>query len=265
MLKLTPFMKLPTVIALVFCLTSCVAQSGTQNNSAEDNKLVGLTGADMTKVLRSDDLAYGDGNMLSICNHVWGYSNGTTRSAIFDPGGKKKVPLSDRKQSLRNADALLKGGQDAFVEFSYYRKGIAEELLSPGSHDKYYDLLVSTCEKYLKVQNNLESQYIPALLIQGGCWNNYSDISAELQEKVSGKWEYLDFISSLSKTSYCTDKDYPYGADFEVVRWLSDKDKRTFRIVWSSWNFSSGKAKEYSCASSAEKYDVDLYLGWSCK
>lgn len=249
---------------LTLALSSCAPQEESKPSSTADTTLVGLTGADMSLVLRSDDLAYGDKDMLGICNGVWGYSLGATRSAVFNPKGKKQVEIADRKQSLRNADSLLKSGQDTYVEFSYYRKGIAEELLSPGSHDKYYDLLVSTCDKYLQVQDILETQYVPALSIQGGCWNNYADISAELQEKVSGKWVYSDSVYSLSKTSYCTDTGYPYGADFKVVRWLSDKESRNFRIVWSSWNFSSGKEKEYSCASTATRSDTNLYLISTC-
>lgn len=255
---------LAIALTLVVGLTGCSTQGSATDDSSDSATLIGLSGADMTSALRSSDLQYGDIQMLSVCNALWGYTEGSTRSANFDPEGKTAVEVDERKLSLRSADSLLKQSQDQYAEFSYYRKGIAEELLNPGSDNEYYVMLVKLCKKYLKVQDTLEGQYLPSLAVHGGCWNNGNDISAELQEKVAGKWVYVDEIYTLDRTSYCSDADYPWGADYSVMRWLSDPATRSFRIVWSSSNFSSGKSTEYSCVVESGYYETEINLSGSC-
>lgn len=252
------------LLILSLGLTACVSQDESQNGAVDGTKLVGLSGADMSGVLRSDDLQYSDTQMIAVCNGVWGYVYGATRSSIFDPDAKTFLSADERKQSLRNADYQLKQSLDSYAEFTYYRQGIAEELLNPGSKNKYYELLFNSCVKYLKVQKILEAQYVPALEASGGCWNIKGDISAELQEKISGDWEYLDEIYSLSQITTCTDPEYPWGADFTVSRWLSDPENRTFRIVWRSSNFSSGKYVDYSCPVTSGRDDESISLTWTC-
>lgn len=114
-------------------------------------------------------------------------------------------------------------------------------------------------------------EYVKPLEIEAGCWN-IPGITAELQENLSGNWTRQRIVKSLTKTSYCSDVDYPWGIDFKLTRGFAavkdvDPFEQEHRIVWTDTegqSFSNGKYTEYSCEETTTSLDDNLTLSWTC-
>ena len=114
-------------------------------------------------------------------------------------------------------------------------------------------------------------EYVMPLEIQAGCWDGPS-VTAELQENLSGNWTRQRIVKSLTKTSVCTDVEYPWGVDFKLTRGFAavtdvDPFDQEHRIVWTETDggsFSDGTYKKYSCEVTTTGLDDSLTLGTSC-
>ena len=140
----------------------------------------------------------------------------------------------------------------------YKRQGTVSELLRPKSEDEDYRSLVDVCSVYMGVMSNLKQFYSPPVDIHAGCYNT-KDVTAVLWELMDEEWQKISTKPQLSKTVYCSDPDYPWGANFRFETTSGDYETRTFRISWSDneGSFSNGEYTMYSDEATYEP-DVDV-------
>lgn len=232
-------MAISLATTLILVGSACSSQGNSNENSQKP--ALGVNGADLATILVQSDLGYDDQMMLANCRTLWGYQYSEIRSAVFNPDDIKVVAPSDRKQHLRNFLKELENKQKEYEEFSFYISGVREELYKPGSKNANFLAVTHLCDSYRKAQKAIEIDYLTPLTINGGCWSN-KYANAELQEKIAGSWEYVDYLGELASIPLCTERGFGFGATFSVSRSTLDADPRNFRIVWkpNSGKFADG-------------------------
>ena len=245
--------------ALTLSLTAC---SGVPSLIPEEPvSMIGLTGADLTDVVKFDDMNVDDQLMFWSCRQLHAYQ---TDESVDDSGEVSALNPGEGKDFLRGMGLdqlnMLVGD---YPEVQIYIDGVTQELADSESNDKGFESFVKACKTYEAVQTNIQDNYAPPITVNAGCYNT-PDVKATFQEKIGETWDTSGIQPKLKKIDYCG-SDYPYGANFIVSRSVLDPD-RTFRVVYKSTNgnFSNGKRSMTSeeVILSVDAESLDLGSGW---
>lgn len=245
--------------ALAISLSGC---SGVPNIIPEEPvSMIGLTGTDLTDVVKFDDMNVDDQLMFWSCRQLHAF---LTDESVEDSGEVSTLNPGEGKSFMRGMGLdqlnMLVGD---YPEVEIYIDGVTQELADEDSNDKGFDSFVKVCKTYEEVQKNIAANYAPPVIVNAGCYNT-PDVKATFQEKIGDSWNTSGIEGSLKKIDYC-ESDYPYGANFVVSRSVLDSE-RTFRVKYESTNgaWSDGRTKvtteDYYLYPESESLDIGS--GW---
>lgn len=213
--------------------------------------MIGISGEDLTAVTYASELAEDDQKMLSVCQPLRGYTEGT----ITNWGSENQtLGKSEQKQALRDVADDLQDAKEEFPEFNIFYDGVVGELAAPSSNPEGFKQLKSVCETYDAVMDSLKKNYADPVIVTPGCWSS-SNPSAWLYESIDGEMRVVDFGSNLKRDeTLCTDWNYPYTYEFKIPTSKAVVAIRRFKMSLYSSNKFSGYDK-YRVESAEFTYD----------
>jgi hypothetical protein len=216
------------VSALALSLSGC-AGGAASLIPEEKVSTIGLSGTDLSSVVKFADMNVDDQLMFWSCRQLNSY---LTDTAVDDSGKVDSLNAGEGKSMLRDIGLhqleMLVGD---YPEVQIYIDGVTQELALGDGQDKGFQSFKKLCKTYDLVQKNVQAHYVEPITLQAGCWDS-GKIKATLQESVNGTWVTLGIAARLQKTDFCTGK-YRWGYGFVESR--ADVDStRTVRVVYVS-------------------------------
>ena len=227
-------MKVNKVVVCFLALTILISGCA----SEQPVSMVGISGSDLTKIVRPDQLDPQEYLVFTACQNFRAFETGTLENT---DGSKEELSSKQKKTNLRYVTIQhLQSVAELYEEVTLFEEGIKEKLADPDSSPDGYLSFSKFCRTYDNVLKNIQENWSEPGTIVGACFNT-TRVEARLEEKIDGIWTELT-RNGLEKSEYCQGK-YPYAARFSIDKSLVDKDRILHIVYFSTYGrFANGKS-----------------------